>query len=104
MPRQHSSSTKKRGRPVGREHGDRLGLRLPADLRQSLERWIAAQPDPKPTRSEAIRRLMELGLTVRSDEDDAPKPHGDKLAVPAGRAAGHRRKVMLGEPEEPDEQ
>ncbi len=40
---------------------------------------------------------MELGLTVRSDEDDSPKPHGDKLAVPAGRAAGHRRKVMLGE-------
>ncbi len=35
---------------------------------------------------------------------DSPKPHGDKLAVPVGRAAGHRRKVTLGEPEDPDEQ
>jgi hypothetical protein len=24
--------------------------------------WIARQPDPKPSRSEAIRRLIEKGL------------------------------------------
>ena len=27
-----------------------------------LERWISAEPKPRPTRPEAIRRLMELGL------------------------------------------
>ncbi len=56
-----------------------------------------------PSENEAIRRLIELGLAAHSEGDDSPKPHGDKLAVPAGRAGG-RRTVRLGEPEEPDEQ
>ena len=63
----------------------------------------SAMAEPK-KRGEAIRRLVQLGLTVRPDEGASPKPHGDKLAVPARRAAGGRRTVGLGEPEEPDEQ
>jgi hypothetical protein len=30
----------------------------------AIDAWIARQPDPKPTRSEAIRRLIERRLKV----------------------------------------
>jgi hypothetical protein len=33
----------------------------PSDLGR-LDKWIAAQPEPKPTRPEAVRRLVEKGL------------------------------------------
>jgi len=55
---------KKRGRPAGsgRGDGDPVMVRLHPPLRDDLDRWIAAQPDPKPTRPEAIRQLVERGL------------------------------------------
>ncbi|MDP2356159.1 MAG: hypothetical protein Q8M31_08850 [Beijerinckiaceae bacterium] len=39
-----------------------IGLRLPAAQARSLDAWIAAHPEPCPTRSEAIRRLLESAL------------------------------------------
>jgi len=41
-----------------------IGLRASDELRASIDAWAARQPD-KPSRSEAIRRLVELGLSVR---------------------------------------
>jgi Arc/MetJ-type ribon-helix-helix transcriptional regulator len=38
------------------------GFRMPAELEAKLTAWIARQPDPKPSRSEAIRRLLERAL------------------------------------------
>lgn len=38
------------------------GVRMPPDLEAALDAWIARQPDPKPSRSEAIRRLIEKGI------------------------------------------
>jgi hypothetical protein len=35
---------------------------MPADLEAKLTAWIERQPDPKPSRSEAIRRLLERAL------------------------------------------
>ena len=46
--------------PTGR-HPMR-GFRMPADLEAKLDAWIERQPDPKPSRSEAIRRLLEKAL------------------------------------------
>jgi Arc/MetJ-type ribon-helix-helix transcriptional regulator len=37
-------------------------LRLPPELTKAIEAW-AAQQDDEPNRSEAIRRLVELGLS-----------------------------------------
>jgi metal-responsive CopG/Arc/MetJ family transcriptional regulator len=38
------------------------GVRIPAELAERLNAWIERQPNPKPSRAEAIRRLMERGL------------------------------------------
>jgi hypothetical protein len=38
------------------------GVRIPADLDAKLAAWIERQPDPKPSRSAAIRRLLEQAL------------------------------------------
>ena len=37
-------------------------VRWPDELEAAIGQWIARQPEPKPSRSEAIRRLIEKGL------------------------------------------
>ena len=52
------------GRPPGKLHNEALNMRVSASLLKSVDKWRAKQPD-KPSLSEAIRRLVELGLKVR---------------------------------------
>jgi hypothetical protein len=54
----------KRGRPPGVTHGEFVGLRIPETLSLQIDAWIAAQPEPRPTRSEAIRRLLGEALAA----------------------------------------
>jgi Arc/MetJ-type ribon-helix-helix transcriptional regulator len=35
---------------------------MPPELEAAIDAWIERQADPKPSRSEAIRRLIEAGL------------------------------------------
>jgi metal-responsive CopG/Arc/MetJ family transcriptional regulator len=35
---------------------------MPPELEAKIDAWIDRQPEPKPSRSEAIRRLIENGL------------------------------------------
>jgi hypothetical protein len=37
-------------------------VRILRTLEAAITAWIDRQPDPKPSRSEAIRRLIEKGL------------------------------------------
>ena len=54
---------KKRGRPAtGRDPV--TAIRLSPEMRETVDQWAAHQPD-KPSRSESIRRLVELGLKVK---------------------------------------
>lgn len=54
---------KKRGRPAtGQDPVS--AIRLSAELRASVDAWAARQDD-KPGRSEAIRRLVEIGIRVK---------------------------------------
>ena len=50
----------KRGRPT--VDSELLRARMERPLINALDAWIAAQPDPRPTRPEAIRRLLEKSL------------------------------------------
>ena len=42
-------------------------MRLYPEMEAALYAWIARQPDPKPSRSEALRRLVEKGLEADAD-------------------------------------
>ena len=39
-----------------------VNVRLPPAELDALDAWIATQPEPRPTRPEAVRRLMTAGL------------------------------------------
>jgi Arc/MetJ-type ribon-helix-helix transcriptional regulator len=41
------------------------GVRIPAELDAKLKAWIERQPEPKPSRAEAIRRLIEKALGTK---------------------------------------
>ncbi len=55
------SNTKNKG---GRPRADTspVTVRLHRDTLSALDTWIAAQPEPKPSRPEAIRQLMGKAL------------------------------------------
>jgi hypothetical protein len=56
---------KSRGRPKKQGGVDPVSaVRLPEHLSDQIESWSRKQSDA-PTRSEAIRRLVELGLKVK---------------------------------------
>ena len=55
---------KTRGRPAtGRDPV--TAIRLSKEMRETVDKWADKQAD-KPGRSEAIRRLVELGLKAKS--------------------------------------
>ena len=57
---------KKRGRPpTGQDPV--LTVRLPPALRSAIESWAKQQSDT-PSRSEAIRRLIEIALTTKKGQ------------------------------------
>ena len=37
-------------------------IRFPTELTARIDGWVDRQPDPKPSRSEAIRRIVENAL------------------------------------------
>ena len=58
-------STRRGKKPrMGRPRVDAtpVNTRFPPAELAKLDAWIADQPDPKPSRPEAVRRLVELGL------------------------------------------
>jgi hypothetical protein len=60
--RSGTTRKKKRGTPATGK-GTLIGLRLEPELLARVDRWAASQTDG-PSRLEAIRRLVELGLAV----------------------------------------
>jgi hypothetical protein len=58
---------KKRGRPVTTGKGMLIGVRILDDPLAALDGWIEKQKEPELTRPEAIRRLVELGLSVKTN-------------------------------------
>ena len=51
------------GRPATGQMAQ-MGLRLPQDLDQAIDRWIADQHDRKLKKPEAIRRLLRKALDL----------------------------------------
>jgi hypothetical protein len=68
MSRKRVLPKKKRGRPAtGRDPVS--AIRLSLVLRASIDSWAKEQPD-KPSRSEAMRRLVEFALATKSKKEN----------------------------------
>ena len=62
-PKTHGGKRSGAGRPAtGRDPV--ISIRLPAGMIESVQTWAAKQYD-EPVRSEAIRRLVEIGLKAK---------------------------------------
>jgi hypothetical protein len=55
----------KRGRPKTTGQGAGIMVRAHDEFLSSLDAWITKQKEPGLSRPEAIRRLVELGLSVK---------------------------------------
>jgi hypothetical protein len=65
---------KRRGRPVTTGKGTLVGVRLLDEPLATLDVWIEKQKEPDLSRPEAMRRLVELGLTVKAPAKPVSKP------------------------------
>ena len=75
---------KGRGRPAtGRDPV--TAIRLSKELRETVDKWADKQDD-QPGRSEAIRRLVELGLTVGSKPKQTTAATADRAKELASQA------------------
>lgn len=61
MPASPDMPKKKMGRPPT-GIGPVIGVRLYPEMSAELDAWIADQPEPKPSKPEAIRRLLRVAL------------------------------------------
>jgi hypothetical protein len=91
---------KKRGRPAtGRD--PLVSFRMPSGITDALNRWIASQPVPKPSLSEAIRIalkdwLIGLGLMSQYDDVEALKQKiADLKPAASGKPTPARGMAML---------
>jgi metal-responsive CopG/Arc/MetJ family transcriptional regulator len=62
MAKQQTVQPRKRRGPPPTGKGTPVQVRLQPDLLAALDAFIKGAPKPKPTRPEAIRRLVEAGL------------------------------------------
>jgi len=60
--------TNKRGRPATGK-GEPVTVRMQPEHLAPLDAWIARQPDPKPSRPEAIRALVTFALEVSLEDE-----------------------------------
>ena len=70
MAEQDFSVTKKIGRPKGRTRPETRPIRIPVELFEALDAWIAEQPEPLPTRPEAVRHILQKALARTSVTGD----------------------------------
>ena len=92
MAKSISVITKKgRGRPVTTGKGTLIGVRLLDDPMASLDAWIKRQKEADLSRPEAIRRLVELGLTVKQTKSKSPTPKAAARAAELAAKAIEKR-------------
>ncbi|MCA0405594.1 MAG: hypothetical protein LCH39_05530 [Proteobacteria bacterium] len=70
MSGQETLITRKKRGPKPTGVGTMLGVRVHDPLLVSIDAWIEAQPNPKPSRPEAIRRI----LTAHLGKNEASEP------------------------------
>ena len=87
---------KKRGPPATGK-GEPVVVRMQPPRLRALDDWIAQQSQPFPSRPEAIRRLVEFGLTVGAEPKQAPVPRAARAKELASKAID---KLTIGAPDD----
>jgi hypothetical protein len=111
MKKSISVNKKSRGRPKKKGGVYPVtAVRLPPALGAEVDKWASAQADA-PTRSAAIRRLVELGLTVKTRSAPSERQRAAladlaskaidslKVEAPDDEKASRKRRLIKG-PEE----
>ena len=108
------TTKKKRGRPATTGRGTQVGERWHPTELATIDAWIASSPDKNITRAHAIRRLVALGLRVKTPAQPIGKPgrrvRAQELATkaiekildpaaPPEERAHRRRRLTKGPPE-----
>lgn len=70
MAKQETLIPKKRRGPAPSGHGIPVMVRFPPDQLAALDAWIAAQPEPKPSRPEAVRRILASSVVGQAQALD----------------------------------
>jgi hypothetical protein len=85
MAKSITVNANKRGRPVTTGTGTIVGVRMLDRPLAALDAWIADQKESELSRPEAIRRLVELGLTVtpKTRPTERARARAAELAVKA---------------------
>jgi hypothetical protein len=92
---------KSRGRPpTGAES---IHLRMLPDQIAALDAWISKHKEPDLTRPEAIRRLVEIGLTVKAPARPVSKPGRRSRAQDLAMTAIDKMSDPSASPEERDQ-
>jgi hypothetical protein len=108
MKKSISVRHEKRGRPATGKTPT-VTLRLPVELSARIDAWAMAEVDA-PVRSEAIRRILEIGLAKSSPSDPLRATHAAEVAecaidkvkdptVAEDEQASRKRRLLQG-PEE----
>jgi hypothetical protein len=87
MTKSISRTRKKRGRGRPPTWASSIHLRVVPRELAALDRWIGGQPTPRPTRPEAIRRLLEQVLASSMSERPPRESTAKQAAELAARAA-----------------
>jgi hypothetical protein len=64
MAKNSQPERKLRG-PLPTGKGEQVVVRLQPPLMAAIDAWVTEQPDPRPTRAEALRRFAAKGLKVK---------------------------------------
>ncbi len=82
--RKQTVLAKKRRGPAPTGKGVQVVVRLQPDPLTALDKWAVKQSD-QPTRAEAIRRLVELGLTVKTRPKQSAPARAERAKELAGK-------------------
>ena len=81
MAKSITRTRKSRGRPT--TGAESVHLRVLPDQAVAIDAWIVKQDEPV-TRPEAIRRLVELGLTVKARSKQGSRARSETASAMAG--------------------
>jgi len=75
-------------------------MQVPIETIEMVDSWIAQQPVPQPTRPEAVRQLVDLGLAAdRQQRADARSKAADAQKADAAKARLEHEQARIAEAE-----